>query len=258
MYPVSYTHLDVYKRQVEISAYHTFSFEPDHVPLAERAEQIRQVVTESVDAHQISDVEVGAFLSGGIDSSVIACLSRCLLYTSEKCGRLAGPLRSLPRSCGKRRKNILSSCRAALNGSGTSLSCLACSPRAASLRLGTQTSGRSPFLVCIPRSGPSALLTTARALLVVTPRFPHGRVANFSVSGQTRPRKCWPWALPCASALAPLFGNSALLIRWRAPPGPAPAPRGFRVQTWTPPRGPCCGPGRFPPQCPGRIPGRRR
>lgn len=61
---------------VEVSAYHTFSFEPEDMPLEQRAEQIRQVVTESVDAHQISDVEVGAFLSGGIDSSVIACLSR--------------------------------------------------------------------------------------------------------------------------------------------------------------------------------------
>ena len=34
------------------------------------------MVTESVKAHEISDVEVGSFLSGGIDSSVIAALSR--------------------------------------------------------------------------------------------------------------------------------------------------------------------------------------
>ena len=60
----------------EISAYHTFSFAPDTMPLDKRAEQIRQVMSESVEAHQIADVEVGAFLSGGIDSSLITALSR--------------------------------------------------------------------------------------------------------------------------------------------------------------------------------------
>ena len=60
----------------ELSSYHSFSFEPDDLPLEQRAERIRQVVTQSVEAHQISDVEVGAFLSGGIDSSFITALSR--------------------------------------------------------------------------------------------------------------------------------------------------------------------------------------
>ena len=61
---------------VELSSYHSFSFAPDSTPLERRAEEIRRVVTESVEAHQISDVEVGAFLSGGIDSSFITALSR--------------------------------------------------------------------------------------------------------------------------------------------------------------------------------------
>ena len=61
--------------KLEVSAYHTFSFEPDSKSLDEHAQEIREVVTESVEAHQISDVEVGAFLSGGIDSSVITALS---------------------------------------------------------------------------------------------------------------------------------------------------------------------------------------
>lgn len=60
----------------EFASYHTFSFAPEHMPLEQRAAQIREVVTESVKAHEISDVEVGSFLSGGIDSSVIAALSR--------------------------------------------------------------------------------------------------------------------------------------------------------------------------------------
>ena len=60
----------------EFASYNTLSFDPQPMPLERRAEQIREVVTESVAAHQISDVEVGAFLSGGIDSSVITALSR--------------------------------------------------------------------------------------------------------------------------------------------------------------------------------------
>lgn len=60
----------------EFSAFNHFSFAPQPMPLKERAAQIRQVVAESVKAHEISDVEVGAFLSGGIDSSVITALSR--------------------------------------------------------------------------------------------------------------------------------------------------------------------------------------
>ncbi len=60
----------------QFASYHAFSFAPENMPLEQRAEQIRAVVAESVKAHQISDVEVGSFLSGGIDSSVIAALSR--------------------------------------------------------------------------------------------------------------------------------------------------------------------------------------
>ena len=62
--------------RTEFSSYNAFVFQPEKMPLEQRAEQIRQVVSESVEAHQISDVEVGAFLSGGIDSSVITALSR--------------------------------------------------------------------------------------------------------------------------------------------------------------------------------------
>jgi len=64
------------KGRTEFTSYNAFSFDPQPMPLEKRAEQIREVVKESVEAHQISDVEVGAFLSGGIDSSVITALSR--------------------------------------------------------------------------------------------------------------------------------------------------------------------------------------
>ena len=62
--------------RTEFASYHAFSFAPEKMPLEQRARQIREVVAESVKAHEISDVEVGSFLSGGIDSSVIAALSR--------------------------------------------------------------------------------------------------------------------------------------------------------------------------------------
>ncbi len=61
--------------KIEVSVYNTFSFEPDGRSLEEHAKEIREVVAESVEAHQVADVEVGAFLSGGIDSSVITALS---------------------------------------------------------------------------------------------------------------------------------------------------------------------------------------
>ena len=62
--------------RTELASYHAFSFAPEQMPLEQRAARIREVVAESVKAHEISDVEVGSFLSGGIDSSVIAALSR--------------------------------------------------------------------------------------------------------------------------------------------------------------------------------------
>lgn len=40
------------------------------------ADQIEQAIAESVEAHKISDVEVGSFLSSGVDSSYIAAAAR--------------------------------------------------------------------------------------------------------------------------------------------------------------------------------------
>ncbi len=48
-------------------------FEPDEaMTLEEAVDRIDEVFTNSVEAHRISDVEVGCFLSGGVDSSFVA------------------------------------------------------------------------------------------------------------------------------------------------------------------------------------------
>ena len=57
--------------------------------LEEAVDSIDRVFTDSVEAHRISDVEVGCFLSGGVDSSYVASYFggqkafTCLLYTSR-------------------------------------------------------------------------------------------------------------------------------------------------------------------------------
>jgi asparagine synthase (glutamine-hydrolysing) len=64
--------------------YWELRIEPDHRPTAEDwQEAIRAKLGESVRLHLIADVPVGAFLSGGVDSSIVVALSA---------GRVAGPL----------------------------------------------------------------------------------------------------------------------------------------------------------------------
>jgi len=62
--------------QKQIVQYWDKKFHAKEVPIEKYVEDIRTTVRESVDAHQISDVKVGSFLSGGIDSSYITSLLR--------------------------------------------------------------------------------------------------------------------------------------------------------------------------------------
>lgn len=59
--------------QVEITRYWEPTFQPDESMTLEQAvDEIDRAFTDSVAAHRISDVEVGCFLSGGVDSSFVA------------------------------------------------------------------------------------------------------------------------------------------------------------------------------------------
>ena len=58
-----------------IDKYWDVTFEPnDSATEAELVEQLRALLVESVTLHQVSDVPVGAFLSGGLDSSAVVAL----------------------------------------------------------------------------------------------------------------------------------------------------------------------------------------
>ena len=56
---------------VTLSPYWDVAFSPEKTDMDSCAEELDKVINESVKAHKISDVEVGSFLSGGVDSSYI-------------------------------------------------------------------------------------------------------------------------------------------------------------------------------------------
>src|SRR5262249_11574377 len=65
-------------RAVRIERYWDVRFEPDHGRSESFfVERLRELLEESVRLHLVSDVPVGAFLSGGVDSgAVVACMSK--------------------------------------------------------------------------------------------------------------------------------------------------------------------------------------
>lgn len=67
-------YMEVKDGQVKVDMFYDASFDIEEKPMDYYEDAIEKQVVESVKVHQISDVKVGAFLSGGVDSSYIAAL----------------------------------------------------------------------------------------------------------------------------------------------------------------------------------------
>ncbi len=74
--PGHYMVIDVKTRKKKISKYFTLSFSRTTKSYEEVVEEISKTMKDSVEHHLISDVEVGSFLSSGIDSSYLVSLAR--------------------------------------------------------------------------------------------------------------------------------------------------------------------------------------
>lgn len=77
VYKLKPGHYFTYKdNKMTIQKYYEVEFNPDNEKsLEEFKKGIREVIDDSIKAHKVSDVEVGSFLSSGVDSSLIATLS---------------------------------------------------------------------------------------------------------------------------------------------------------------------------------------
>ncbi|KAB2329965.1 asparagine synthase (glutamine-hydrolyzing) [Cytobacillus depressus] len=75
VYKLKPGHYMIYKDgKMEIKQYWNVNFDEKENTLDHYIKEINSTMRESVDYHQISDVKVGSFLSGGIDSSYITAL----------------------------------------------------------------------------------------------------------------------------------------------------------------------------------------
>jgi asparagine synthase (glutamine-hydrolysing) len=69
-------YMTVQSGAIQITKYWDVSYEVDYSWTAESAEErLRELLADSVDVHLRSDVEVGSYLSGGVDSSLMALLA---------------------------------------------------------------------------------------------------------------------------------------------------------------------------------------
>ena len=77
--------LEAHDGEVVQRRYWDLRYEPKRrIREADALEELDELVRESVKLHLVSDVEVGAFLSGGIDSGLIAAITRSITGESVK------------------------------------------------------------------------------------------------------------------------------------------------------------------------------
>ena len=73
----SFIEYDVNTNVLKIHEIHTEKIEKQQISFDEAKKNVRKLVEESVSSRSVSDVSLGAFLSGGVDSSIISlCLSK--------------------------------------------------------------------------------------------------------------------------------------------------------------------------------------
>ena len=88
--PGSFATIDLHSGHLEVHRYWKYEFDDNSQDDEDSlAEQIRYTMEKSVARHLISDVPVGAFLSGGIDSAIIVTLAQEQLQASG-----LGPLKT--------------------------------------------------------------------------------------------------------------------------------------------------------------------
>lgn len=71
-----YLRYKVEKEELEIKPYYEINFSSSKESFNDMLKQLEENVTSSVDYHEISDVEVGSFLSSGVDSSYIVSYAK--------------------------------------------------------------------------------------------------------------------------------------------------------------------------------------
>lgn len=69
--PGHYLTYDSKTKKIETKEYYNINFKPQEQDFDKLVEKIDDTITKSIDYHIISDVPVGAYLSGGIDSSYV-------------------------------------------------------------------------------------------------------------------------------------------------------------------------------------------
>ena len=68
--------LTIKKNKLSIESYHALEYDKEDRPYEEYEKLVKETLESSIKYHQISDVEVGSYLSGGVDSSYVVSVAK--------------------------------------------------------------------------------------------------------------------------------------------------------------------------------------